>query len=175
MPTKVQATAVALGSVEVLNRPWKWKQINGYFRPVERSADFVLPSEFWLEYAHPTFGAKRVVPVQGKKDWLGVLPWLWHLVRWTPAGLWCWGSWFVFDQALFNIFADEVFEFYRGEPENPELYWFLRLAVALVVSAAYVVNASRWHIQYLEKQGYKCTGGVEAQTKGEALAKLASQ
>ena len=143
---------------------WTWEKHSDLtWRPKKKTEKIKIPTGLWLQYEHPATSARRIVPVQGTADWYGLLPWLWHLVNWTPARLWIWLSWLAGDALIFGG--------WKGAEDSG--YWAMRLVVALMVGYTYVMNGSRWHIDYLERTGFKCTGGVKAQSKGDALAKLA--
>ena len=117
--TREQGAAAKRGAIP-FQFIWKWARLGvhgqdrWYWRPSEKTDGVGLSEDLWLRYSHPATGRSRVVPIQGKTDWLGLLPWLWHLVRWTPARLWVWGVWGVLDFMCFSLFADELFEELRS-------------------------------------------------------------
>jgi hypothetical protein len=164
LPTRRQRIAAGAGIIPS-QLEWEWERFQyrgwGLFRPTKVGEEIRLSRDTWLEYCHPLTNKKVVVPVQGRPDWLGLLPWLWHLVRWTPARLFVWLSWLALDTAVFGFLAEELFgRGYRGEVENVGAFWFFRLALMVIVSIAYVRNGSRWRVEYLESRGYEIVGGI---------------
>jgi hypothetical protein len=164
LPTKRQLKAAEAGVIPS-QLEWEWERFKyggwGQFRPTKVGEEIRLSRDTWLEYRHPLTKKKVVVPVQGRPDWLGLLPWLWHLVRWTPARLFVWLSWLALDTAVFGFLAEELFgRGYRGEVEDVGAFWFLRLTLMAIVGFAYVRNGSRWRVEYLESRGYEIVGGI---------------
>lgn len=155
-------------------RLWKWERVEGGvgWRPSRESGRVRLPESTWLKYRNSATGATRVVPVQGTLDWWGVLPWLWHIVHWTPARLWVFISWSLYDFLVVWV-RDHQF---GGEPlsdlQAQVVYPVVRLVPVLFVVWQYIANGTRWRIEYLEASGYRCEAGVLAQTKQEAVAAM---
>lgn len=169
--TRAQVKGIIAGKV-----PGLWFRSRYHLSPDEAPRGWLVESGLFLRYEHRALKKVLVVPVQGKGDWLAAFfPGLWHLIRWTPRGMGV-GIGFLIAQ----IFLAVQMEGMVGRRDNWWTDWdqdtkamlLFRLTLHLIAAFTYFHCASRWRIEYLEKRGFKCTDGVQAQTRDEAIAKF---
>ena len=104
-----------------------------------------------------------------------LLPGLWHIVYWTPRGI---GVGLVALAAQFILTVlmidgiEKRDEWWVDWSGDIRLLFVGRIVVHLITAVIYFSCASRWRIEHLERRGYKCTQGVRARTRDEAIGKL---
>lgn len=150
----------------------------GYWRrrePGSQSGSWFVKRDTFLLFSHPALGADKVVRVPGTGSWLAAFfPWLWHIVNWTPRGLWLWGLVWVLGHFSLEYIRITEYTSYGSPDEGSGAILFLETLLFLVVFITYFLRASYWLVEHLERRGFRLKTAIEARSKDEARAKFVS-